>query len=137
LPCGCANLRRAARAATQVYDDELRAAGLNIAQFTLLQALSLTREVTQGALGRLLAIDSTTLTRTLKPLEGKGWIRRRPGEDRREKYIVLMSAGRAAFRRAVPAWNRAQSALRARVGRRRWHGFMAELSRIAVTSRAP
>jgi DNA-binding MarR family transcriptional regulator len=131
LPCACANLRRAARAVSQVYDEELRGTGLTIAQFTLLQALTLAGDITQGGLGRLLVIDSTTLTRTLKPLERKGWIERRTGKDRRERQIVLTAVGRSRFAKAVPAWNRAQDRLRRRVGRRKWSKLMQELSRVA------
>ena len=134
LPCACANLRRAARAVSQLYDEELRETGLTIAQFTLLQALDLAGEITQGGLGRLLVIDSTTLTRTLKPLERKGWIRRRTGRDRRSRQIVLTSAGRSRFQRALPAWNRAQERVRRRVGRRQWAKLMKELSRVAEVS---
>jgi DNA-binding MarR family transcriptional regulator len=134
LPCACANLRRAARAVSQVYDDELRGTGLTIAQFTLLQALTLAGEITQGGLGRLLVVDSTTLTRTLKPLERNGWIRRRTGNDRRQRQILLTSAGRARFERAVPAWHRAQDRVRRKVGRRRWTNLMKELSRVAEVS---
>jgi len=137
LPCGCANLRRAARAASQVYDEELRAAGLTIAQFTLLQVLFQFGEITQGGLGRILVLDSTTLTRTLQTLQKRGWIRRQAGEDRRSRHVVLTRAGRSRFQRAIPAWSRAQRLLRARIGRRRWKGLMEELSRIAsVQSRS-
>jgi DNA-binding MarR family transcriptional regulator len=135
LPCACANLRRAARAASQIYDAELRGAGLTIAQFTLLQVLFRVGKVTQGGLAQILVLDSTTLTRTLRPLERQGWIRRRPGKDRRERQIVLTSAGRSRFQRAVPAWNRAQELLLGKVGRRRRKGLMAELSRIADSLR--
>jgi DNA-binding MarR family transcriptional regulator len=134
LPCACANLRRAARAVSQFYDEQLRGAGLNISQFTLLQVLSLAGKVTQGRLGRILVLDSTTLTRTLRTLEEKEWIRRRPGTDRRERYVELTRGGRSRFERALPAWNRAQKLLRERVGRRPWNGLMAELSRIAGIS---
>jgi DNA-binding MarR family transcriptional regulator len=134
LPCGCANLRRAARAVTQLYDEELRRAGLNISQFTLLQVLFRVGEITQGGLGQLLVLDSTTLTRTLQTLEKKGWIRRRPGKDRRERQVVLTAAGRSRFRRAVPHWNRAQERLLAQVGRRRWTGLMRQLSHVAGIS---
>src|SRR5437868_1305593 len=48
LPCMCASLRRASRALTQRYDDALRPLGLTITQFTILQALSLAGEISQG-----------------------------------------------------------------------------------------
>jgi DNA-binding MarR family transcriptional regulator len=117
---------------TQLYDRELRGAGVNIAQFTLLQVLVRVGPVAQGRLGHILVLDSTTLTRTLRPLEKEGWIRRRQGEDRRERRIELTPAGRSRFRQAVPAWNRAQKLLRARMGRRRWDRLMVELAFIAA-----
>jgi DNA-binding MarR family transcriptional regulator len=137
LPCACANLRRASRAVSQLYAEHLRPTGLTMPQFTLLQALALAGELTQAGLGQILVLDSTTLTRTLRPLEARGWIRRRAGKDRRERRIVLTRTGRAVFRRAVPAWNRAQESLRAILGPRRWMGFMAELSRLAQAASRP
>jgi DNA-binding MarR family transcriptional regulator len=135
LPCACASLRRASRAVSQLYDGQLRASGLTASQFTLLQVLERAGAVTQGRLGRILVLDSTTLTRTLRTLEKRGWIRRREGEDRRERRISLTAAGRARYRRALPAWTRAQATLRAGVGRRAWANLLAELARVAGTSR--
>lgn len=137
LPCACANLRRASRAVSQLYDERVRRAGLTIGQFTLLQVLVRAGELTQRGLGRLLVLDSTTLTRTLRPLEKKGWIRRKPGRDRRERRIVLTKAGRARFRQAVPAWNRAQKVILDRLGLGRWKGLMSELAGLAALSGRP
>ena len=131
LPCTAANLRRAARVVTQLYDAQLRAAGLTIPQFTLLQTLSLAGRISQRRLGQILVLDSTTVTRTLRPLERKGWIRRRSGEDRRERQIELTDSGRSMFRAALPHWNRAQKLVSARLGRR-WNTLMRELSAIAA-----
>src|SRR5690242_13212504 len=121
LPCACANLRRAARAASQLYDAALRPTGLRITQFTSLQALARAGEpMTQGALGELLAVDSTTLTRTLRPLERAKWIRRVAGRDARERRIELAAQGRRVLERATPAWERVQRRLRAQLGPRDW-----------------
>src|SRR5712691_10551422 len=67
LDCACASLRRAARAVTQAYDAALQGTGLRATQFTLLQALERTGTTPQMALGELLALDPTTLSRTLRP----------------------------------------------------------------------
>ena len=120
LPCACASLRRATRAVTQRYEDALRPTGIRLTQFTLLQMLSLAGPLTQGALGERLAMDSTTLSRTLRPLERAGWIGSRAGRDRRERYIELTKAGLRALRRATPAWETAQHELRGRLGEERW-----------------
>jgi len=131
LPCACAVLRRASRAITRVYERRLRGTGLNIAQFTLLQALAHVGPITQGRLGRLLALDSTTLSRTLRPLEAKRWLRCGSGKDRRERQLELTEAGRSQLGRATPAWERAQQELRGRLGGERWETLMGELSMIA------
>lgn len=120
LPCMCANLRRAARAITQRYDEALRPLGLTITQFTILQALSLAGEPTQGELGDILAMDSTTLTRTLAIMDRHGWIAKKYGTDRRERRLRLTRAGESEFSRAVPYWRTAQETLRDRLGKRRW-----------------
>jgi DNA-binding MarR family transcriptional regulator len=89
-------------------------------QFTLLQALALTGRISQCGLGDLLAMDSTTLTRTLRLLVGKGWVRSLPGEDRRERHLQLTPAGRRQLDQARPHWERAQQRLRKSLGDSQW-----------------
>jgi DNA-binding MarR family transcriptional regulator len=124
LPCFCASLRRASRALTQVYEQALRPLGLRGTQFTVLQALSLAGEVPQGELGHILAMDSTTLTRTLEIMRRRSWIATRYGKDRRERWLSLAKAGEAEFKRALPRWEKVQSRLRHRFGTKRWNNFM-------------
>jgi len=117
LPCICANLRRAARAVTQLYEEELRPTGLSSTQFTILQALSFAGELTQGRVGEVLAMDSTSLTRTLAIMSRHGWVEKRRGEDRREWRLGLSRAGEKQLNAALPLWERAQSRLRQKLGR--------------------
>ncbi len=116
----CANLRRAARALTQRYDEALRPLGLTITQFTILQALTFAGEITQGKLGEILAMDSTTLTRTLEVMNTHGWIAKHYGTDRRERLLRLTRIGKSEFIRAVPYWRSTQQTLRVRLGKQRW-----------------
>jgi DNA-binding MarR family transcriptional regulator len=116
LPCTCATLRRASRALTQLYDEALRPLGLRATQFTVLQALSLAGEVSQGELGQLLAMDSTTLTRTLGIMGQRGWIAKRRGQDRREWRMRLSKSGEAQLKRALPHWQKVQGRLRTQLG---------------------
>ena len=132
LPCACANLRRAARAVTQLYDAALRGSGVRMTQFSLLQFLAMAGQpITQGTLGDLLAIDSTTLSRTLKPLEQAKWIRRGSGEDGRKRHLELTNAGRRVLQRATPAWERVQRRLREGLGQRHWEA-LGELTTTAA-----
>jgi DNA-binding MarR family transcriptional regulator len=120
LSCACASLRRAARAVTRLYDQELRASGLKSTQFTLLMALRTAGNITQGQLGEILALDSTTLTRTLRILLRQGAIRAVPGQDRRERHLSLTAEGRQRFHRARPDWERAQRRLKSSLGQPEW-----------------
>src|SRR5215471_1755962 len=97
LPCACATLRRATRAVTQIYNAALRETGLEITQFTFLQFLALAGETTQADMAQARAIDSSTLTRSIKPLQAEGWIAGRTGTDRRERLLPLTPVGRKAL----------------------------------------
>jgi DNA-binding MarR family transcriptional regulator len=126
LPCMCASFRRAARALTQLYDDALRPLGLRTTQFTILQALSLAGEVSQGELGEILAMDSTTLTRTLAIMRRQCWIANRRGRDGRERLLSLSEAGRAQLDRVSPAWQSVQDRLQSQFGDERWRGLFQQ-----------
>ena len=120
LVCMCSNVRRAARSLTQLYQEAMRSTGLSSSQFTILQVLSRTGEIMQGRLGEILAMDSTTLTRTLAIMLRGGWIRERRGEDRRERWLRLSESGEAQLKRALPAWGEAQARVRGRIGEEKW-----------------
>jgi DNA-binding MarR family transcriptional regulator len=137
LPCACANLRRAARVATQLYDDALRPSGVRATQFTLLQALNSAPSISQKQLAELLGTDSTTLTRTLARLRRKGFVRSRPGNDRRALQLSLTSAGQREFRRVLPYWESAQKRLRQALGETQWNDVIDAAVRIAEIAPAP
>ena len=135
LACACASLRRTARVVTQLYDTELQGTGLRVTQFTLLQALEQMGAGSQGALGRLLALDATTLSRSLPPLERAGWIRAAAGRDRREVRWSLTPAGRRRLASALPAWERAQERLRTALPARYWRMLTEDLAAVGAAAR--
>jgi DNA-binding MarR family transcriptional regulator len=101
-------------------------------QFTLLQALAQARIISQGILGNVLGLDSTTLTRTLGLLRRKGWIQAKRGKDRRQLRLMLTAEGTRAYRRAVPYWLSAQKRLRESMGKAHWNGLMEATIRTAA-----
>jgi len=109
---------------TQLYAEALRPFGLRSTQFTILQALSFTGEITQGELGRILAMDSTTLTRTLAIMRRQRWVEKRRGKDRREWRLQLAANGKAQLARALPAWQKAQEDVKQRIGAEPWQQLM-------------
>jgi len=137
LPCACANLRRAARAVTRLYNHELRSERIEVTQFTLLMALDYAGEISQGKLGKLLALDSTTLTRMLVLLKKRGWIQEKEGEDRRFRMIQLTAAGRAKLQESLPHWKRAQDRMQKAIGEEtmdQLKGLLAQVTAISAES---
>jgi DNA-binding MarR family transcriptional regulator len=119
---------------TRLYDAALRDTGLRATQFTLLQALQRSGSSSQARLGELLALDPTTLTRTLRPLARAAWIRATPGRDRREVCWSLTPAGRGQLRRAWPAWERVQTRLRGRLHPEHWRLLVEDLAVVAAAA---
>jgi DNA-binding MarR family transcriptional regulator len=136
LPCLCATFRRTARALSQLYDEAVRPLGLKTTQFTILQSLSLTGEVSQGRLGEILALDSTTLTRTLAIIKRRKWVAMRQGRDGRERLISLSTAGRDQLDLASSAWQGVQDRLRSQLGDERWNALFQENREMTAVARA-
>jgi DNA-binding MarR family transcriptional regulator len=137
LPCTCANLRRAARAVTRLYNHELRSEQIEVTQFTVLTALERAGEISQGKLGKLLALDSTTLTRMLELLTKRGWIQEKEGDDRRFRIIGLTTAGRAKLRQSLPHWKRAQERMQRVLGEDTMVQLGGLLARVTAMSAEP
>ncbi|MBN8901598.1 MAG: MarR family transcriptional regulator [Rhodospirillales bacterium 69-11] len=115
--CLCLQVQRAARALARRFDDAFRPVGLTSGQFSLLMALNRPDPPTMGQVAATLAMDRTTLTANLKPLEKQGLLTVVPdAADRRVRRLVLTEAGRTALRRALPAWEATQAALHATLG---------------------
>ncbi len=133
LPCMCGSFRRTARALTQLYEEALRPLGLRATQMTILQALSRAGEVSQGRLGEMLAMDSTSLTRTLAIMMRRGWIAERRGKDRRERWLRLSGAGERKLRRAEPVWEKVQSRLRGELGEKNWDQLLTFTQQVTGT----
>ena len=130
LPCACQDLRRLARVVSRIYDQELRKAGLEITQFGLLTALAATGEANQKRLSAGLAMDSTTLTRTLGLLRRHGWVRVRRGTDKRERLFQLTRAGKRHMAAAQPYWKQAEHRLRQELGDADWNSMRRTVSRM-------
>jgi DNA-binding MarR family transcriptional regulator len=134
LPCACQNLRRATRVVTRIYEQELKKAHVDVTQFGLLTALEKTGGVNQKRLSAGLAVDSTTLTRTLARLEKLGWIRVKQGSDKRERIFSLTPAGQRQLAAAKPHWETAESRLRLEFGASDWKFLQDTVCRLTKSA---
>jgi DNA-binding MarR family transcriptional regulator len=105
--CLCLHVQQAARALARRFDAALRPAGLTQGQFSLLTSLNRAEPPTIGSVANLLALDRTTLTANLKPLERRGLVKVAVDpHDKRSRRLILTAAGRASLAAAAPIWKR-------------------------------
>ena len=105
--CLCLHLQRAARALARRFDEAFRPLGLTSGQYSLMMSLNRREPPSIGSVASLLAMDRTTLTAALKPLQRRRLVTVMiDADDRRSRRLKLTGAGRALLARAVPAWRR-------------------------------
>lgn len=105
--CLCLHIQRAARALARRFDEALRPLGLTNGQFSLLMSLNRPDPPGMGSIASLLAMDRTTLTANLKPLERRGLLTVTVGNaDKRRRRMKLTPAGRTLLIEAIPIWER-------------------------------
>ena len=112
--CLCLHAQRAARALSRRFDEALRPVGITSGQFSLLNALNRPEPPPIGPVAQLLAMDRTTLTAALKPLERDGLVTiGRDPNDRRNRLLCLTDKGREVLAAAVPIWRDLHAAIEA------------------------
>jgi DNA-binding MarR family transcriptional regulator len=114
--CTCDRLRKLTRRITQHYDARLAPAGLRVTQYSLLAHLVGGGPVTMSALARLMEMDRTTLTRSLKPLADAGLVEIAPGTDARSRVVTVTARGRTARSSARELWRQAQDEVNRALG---------------------
>ena len=114
--CLCLHAQRAARALARHFDEALRPHSITSGQFSLLMSLNRPEPPNMRAVASLLAMDRTTLTAALKPLQREGLVETCVSPtDRRSRLLVLTPAGRERLSEAVPTWEREHAAIEARL----------------------
>ncbi|MDP2124321.1 MAG: MarR family transcriptional regulator [Parvibaculum sp.] len=110
--CLCLHTQRAARALARRFDEAFRPLGITSGQFSLLNAMNRETPRSMGEVAAILAMDRTTLTANLKPLERQGLMKITVDPaDRRSRRLVLTAAGKKLLRAAAPVWKREHAAL--------------------------
>lgn len=103
--CLCLHVQRAARALARRFDQAFQPLGLTNGQFSLLMSLNRPEPASMGSVASVLAMDRSTLTAALKPLERRGLVEIRiDAQDRRARKLRLTDAGRDLLARAAPIW---------------------------------
>jgi DNA-binding MarR family transcriptional regulator len=116
--CLCLHVRRAARALARRFDDALRPLDLTNGQFSLMMSLNRPEPPKMRDVSNLLAMDRTTLTANLKPLERRGLVTvAADAKDKRARRMSLTPEGHALLMKAVPIWTRTEAEIEGLLGR--------------------
>lgn len=108
--CLCLHVQRAARALARRFDEVFRPLDLTHGQFSLLMSLNRPEPPNISSVAALLAMDRTTLTAALKPLERRGLVKVSiDKKDKRGRRLTITAAGRALLSKAFPLWTRAHA----------------------------
>ena len=116
LPCYCASIRQVARVVSQIYEEAIKPADLEQTHFTVLGLLYSRTGLISGEIGKALAMDPSTITRTLRLMEQLGLVSWKPGLDRREKRWTMTALGEQRLAAAMPLWEAAQARIRREFG---------------------
>lgn len=135
--CLCVRVQRAARALARYFDDALRPIGLTHGQYSLLVALNQAEPPIMSEVSATLAMDRTTLTANLKPLERRGLVKIAvDAKDKRSRRLIITAKGRAVLKTAFPIWKAAHAGLDNAVGMTRVDRLRADLQAIAQMENA-
>lgn len=133
--CLCLHTQRAARALARLFDKALKPFGLSNGQFSLLMALNRPKPPTIGELAPFLAMDRTSLTAALKPLERRGLVVVRVDKaDRRSRLIQITRDGVGLLKAALPTWRETHARLDAALGAGTTDRLRADLRTIPIVA---
>ncbi|MCJ8500853.1 MarR family winged helix-turn-helix transcriptional regulator [Desulfatitalea alkaliphila] len=129
--CVAGNLRRVSRAVAKVYDVALKPSGLRGTQFNLMTAIIIMGPVAISKLAEVLAMDRTTLTRNLGPLQKQGLVDISAGDDQRTRIVEMTLEGKQIYQQALPLWDKAQNEMAGKLGKDRIKSLLVDLKAAA------
>ena len=102
---------------TAIYDAELDACGINIAQYSLMRLVINNNPISLTRLGDIAGLDRSTVGRNVAVLVRQGWLQvDRDDIDKRQQQVSITPDGETLIRKAFPAWQRCQHIIEERLG---------------------
>jgi len=132
--CAAYQFRRTSRAVARLYDAAIAASGIRSTQFAILTAIAKLQPVAISRIAKILVIDSTTMTRSLRLMQKDGLIEIAPRGQRRQRLLTLTSKAEKALAVAVPLWREAQARFLASLGGKQWTELQDELEHAATVA---
>src|SRR5271170_892857 len=99
--CIAVRLRLLNRVVTSFYDDALRPLGLKVSQLNILIVTARLGLARPAQVCAILHLDTSTLSRNVKPLQTHGWLEVVPGKDARTQPFRLTAQGERLIEKAI------------------------------------
>ena len=128
--CACFATRKAARSITQFYKNYMSDSLIGSSQRSLLMIAYLAEKIAITKMAEFAVMDRTTLTRNLKPLKEQGLININPGEDRRERIIIITVKGIKYLKATMSKWEKAQMDIEKKLGSKKFDEFINMLNEV-------
>lgn len=132
--CASFNVRRTARALTNLYESALEPVGLRSTGFTILLEVAKSEPVAIGVLAKTLGLDSTTMTRNLRLLQKKALLSISDRSSDRQRFVTLLPEGRKVLKRCLPLWRKAQKKFVGKVGVDSWRALREALEKLSFAA---
>jgi DNA-binding MarR family transcriptional regulator len=123
--CPCFRARAAARRITRDYDEAFKSLGIKSTQFSLLAIIKGKAPSSITAMAEKLAMERTSLIRTLELMESKGLVSLAEEVYRRERKISITKKGEEVLEKAIPLWQQMQNKFAQRIGAEQWQANKA------------
>lgn len=114
--CINAKLRRLHRLINSAYQQKINPFGLRGSMLSILFIIGKNPGVNQKTISELLVLDASTMSRDLKKLINKGWVRRSKGEDSRHSNLELTQEGFELLEEVAPVWESLHSKVEGIIG---------------------
>lgn len=134
--CFCLHSRMTARAITRQYNSILASLGLEVTEFSLLAALTISEDTSITTLAERLAFERTTLVRNLKNMAARGLIKPSGDKGRAVRYL-LTKRGHLVLEKALPLWIEAQKSVLSQLEGSDAKGVLNSLKALRRAAKAP
>lgn len=132
--CASLNFRRTSRVVTRMYDIAMQNSGVRSTQFALLVGIAKLQPVAMGTLAKVLLLDRSTLTRSLRLLEKERMVEISKRAAMRQRFLKLTRSGEKALQRSLPLWRAAHARFVNSLGGDYWLKLRNELEVIAKSA---
>ena len=96
------------RVVSKIYDDALRPHGIRFSQMNILTTVVLKGPIQPAEVGRLLALEKSTLSRNVRLMEANGWLKAESAVTGPGLQLRITGRGERLYESAAPAWRKAQ-----------------------------